>query len=317
MGEAIGWLEKALALDPTFARAHARLALIHILGQARYGASESEAERHAQLALALDPALAETQYVLGGVARRQRHWLDARAATDRALELAPNDASAHLYCAQLLIITGYTRQGIAHLEQALAIDPLLPNALFWRGRQYVFAGDLDAAERLFQRTADLGLSFANAGLAQVARARGDYAKARALTMPYLLQKGVGDCLKAPAVSLPIMLDGEIGGDATAVVKAQAVIDECLAARPTVVPLWVADFLLQIGQPKQALNVIEQGRTRDDAGLFMNFWGIWGKDARRLPEFAEFARKVGYADLWERYGAPDACRRAAPRDYTCE
>ncbi len=318
MGEAIGWLEKALTLDPGFARAHARLALIHILGQGRYGASESEAERQAQLALALDPTLAETQYVLGGVARHQRHWFDARAATDRALELAPNDASAHLYSAQLLIMTGYTRQGIAHLEQALTIDPLLPNALFWRGRQYVFAGDLDAAERLFRRAADLGLSFANVGLAQVAFARGDYSTARALMLPYfLLQQGAPSCLRNPEAAFPIMLEGMMGGDAMALEKAQAVIDECLAAKPAVVPLWAAEFLLRTGQPQRALSVIEQGPTSDDAGLFMNFWGMWGKEALRLPEFAEFARKVGFADLWDRYGAPDACRRAGPRDYRCE
>ena len=48
MGEAIGWLEKALQLDPNFARAHARLAMMHVIGQSPYGASETEAEKHAR-----------------------------------------------------------------------------------------------------------------------------------------------------------------------------------------------------------------------------------------------------------------------------
>jgi len=59
------------------------------------------------------------------------------------------------------------------------------------------------------------------------------------------------------------------------------------------------------------------RLGGDAGLFSNFWGTWGKDARRLPEFSEFARKVGFADLWDRYGAPDVRRRVAAGDYACE
>jgi TolB-like protein/Tfp pilus assembly protein PilF len=317
MGDAIGWLEQALKLDPNFARAHARLALIHVLGQARYGASNSEAERHAQLALALDPTLAETQIALSGIARRDRHFVDARAATDRALDLAPNDASVHLYAGQLLIVTGYTREGTAHLDRALSIDPLLPNALYWRGRQYAYAGDLDAAERMYERANGLGLSFANSGLGQVARLRGDYAKARELAAPYMFRNGVTDCLKNPAASVPIALEGVIGGDAAALTKARGVIDECLAAKPAIVPLWIADFLLQTGQLQRALTVIAQGRTSDDAGLFMNFWGGYGRDARRLPEFAEFARKVGFADVWDRYGAPDGCRRKRPGDFVCE
>jgi predicted Zn-dependent protease len=161
------------------------------------------------------------------------------------------------------------------------------------------------------------LSFANAGFAQLARGRGDYERARALMLPYLRQSGTGGCLGMPEVSFPIVLEGQVGGDAAAVKKAQAVVDECLAAKPANVPLWVADFLLQTGQPQRALSVIEQGPTSDDAGLFMNFWGTWGKEARRLPEFAEFARKVGLADLWDRYGAPDGCSRNGPRDYRCE
>ena len=39
--------------------------------------------------------------------------------------------------------------------------------------------------------------------------------------------------------------------------------------------------------------------------------------RRLPAFAAFARKAGFADLWDRYGAPDLCHKNAASDYVCE
>mgnify|MGYP001599993785 CR=1 FL=1 len=99
--------------------------------------------------------------------------MDARATADRALELAPDDASANLYDGQLLIDTGYTRQGIARLDRALVIDPMLPNALHWRALQYLFAGDTDMAESLWKRAAQAGLSYANFGFAEIAKARGD------------------------------------------------------------------------------------------------------------------------------------------------
>jgi hypothetical protein len=52
-------------------------------------------------------------------------------------------------------------------------------------------------------------------------------------------------------------------------------------------------------------------------LLSTLWGPRGKAARSARGFAEFARKIGYADLWERYGPPDGCRRVAQRDYACD
>jgi hypothetical protein len=47
------------------------------------------------------------------------------------------------------------------------------------------------------------------------------------------------------------------------------------------------------------------------------WRLGGKPARTSPAFAEFARKVGYAALWDQYGPPDLCRKDANGDYRCE
>ena len=70
---------------------------------------------------------------------------------DSALARDPDDASVNFYDGQLLINTGYTRRGIERVDRALAIDPLLPNALHWRAQQFLFAGDIDMAERLWKR----------------------------------------------------------------------------------------------------------------------------------------------------------------------
>ena len=325
MGEAIGWLEQAIQLDPNFAAAHARLAMIHVIGWTQYGASRSEAAQQAKIALALDPKIAETQYALSFLARQQRRFMEARKAMDRALELAPDDAAANFYDAQLLINTGYTRQGIARLDRALAIDPMLPNALHWRAEQYLFAGDPDTAERLWKRAGEVGLSYANVGYSQVAKARGDFAKARALDLPWMLTKpDYTTCLKTPEPSLRIYLEGAFGGDAAAVAKAQAVIDECLAAvsrgaagSSGKTPLWAALGLLHFGQNERALQVILQRPTNDDAGLFIYLWNSQNRAVRRLPEFAEFARKIGFAELWDKYGPPDLCKKNAAGDYACE
>jgi hypothetical protein len=47
------------------------------------------------------------------------------------------------------------------------------------------------------------------------------------------------------------------------------------------------------------------------------WGPQGRDARRLPQFAGFARKMGFAELWDQYGAPDRCAKNPNGDYRCD
>jgi hypothetical protein len=76
-------------------------------------------------------------------------------------------------------------------------------------------------------------------------------------------------------------------------------------------------LLLLGEPERALALAEQGPTSNDSPLFFWLWSDRGAAARTLPQFAEFARQVGWADLWDHYGSPDRCQRRAPRDYVCE
>ncbi len=66
-----------------------------------------------------------------------------------------------------------------------------------------------------------------------------------------------------------------------------------------------------------LEIISLLPIENDAVLLRSFWGPDGRAARRVTAFAEFARKIGFADLWERHGPPDGCRRVAPRDYACD
>jgi tetratricopeptide (TPR) repeat protein len=262
--------------------------------------------------------LAEPYNALAFLARKQRHFVDARIATDNALARDPDDAGVTFYDAQLLINTGYTRRGIERLDRALAIDPMLPNALHWRAQQFLFAGDIDMAERLWKRSEQAGLSYADAGFSQIAKARGDYATARTLTAKRILANPDAIvCLKAPAQSVPLYVEGAYGGDAAARTKERAVVDECIAAKPQKIPIWVPLSLRELGQPERALQILAQGPTYDDSGLLNYFWNPKWHDVRGLPAFAEFARGFGFAELWDKYGAPDLCHKNGGGDYVCD
>ena len=74
-------------------------------------------------------------------------------------------------------------------------------------------------------------------------------------------------------------------------------------------------LLSLGETERAFGLLGPEPTSNDplvfGTLFRDFW----PDARRSPRFPELARQVGWAELWDREGAPDGCRKVG-RDWVC-
>jgi tetratricopeptide (TPR) repeat protein len=313
--DAIAWLEQAIRLDPAFARGESQLGLAQIVLRPLSAANLAAAERHARAAMAADPTAAQPVYVMGLARRYQRRFAEAEPYLERAVAMAPGDASAHMYLGQWLIAVGYTRAGIATLDRALAIDPLLPNAANWRGYQLLYAGDVAGAKALFERTDALGLSLARGGLGEVALVQGDVARARQLMAPLPSSLTV-PCLAHPDTEFPELLAGTLRGDAAQRARAVAIVDECLATRPAPTPAWTVISLIRLGNYPRALALLATGPTSDDAGLAFRIWAPAGAPIRQLPGFAEAARRIGWVDAWEKYGAPDTCTRVAPREYAC-
>jgi TolB-like protein len=314
--EAIALLEQALKLDPRFARAASRIAILQAnLANAQMpGALSADARRNAQRAIALDPGLAEPHLALGVLARRERRFVEARAHFDRALALEPGSADVGFFVAQNLMGTGYTARGTERLDRTLLIDPLHPNALWRRALQYVDDGDLDAAEHAFSRASEMGLAWAWQGPILLADARGDFGTARKL----LDERASGlACLPEDATAYPLIDEALYGGDAAARARALAVIDACLATRPEPIPSVAATARMRLGEPALALAAIEAGLSSNEITILNAMWGPQGRDARRLPQFAGFARKMGFAELWDQYGAPDRCAKNPNGDYRCD
>ncbi len=313
---AMDQLERAIALDPGYVRAHGRLALVAAVAASYLGnnfdLSQAKAERYADAAMALDPKLAEPHVALGMVRENQDRYVEARHEYQRAIQKAPDDITARYFYGNSLARAGYLRQGGVELDRALALDPLLPNALLWRGTVAFAEGDIDAAERMYRRAQDVGLAFAGLGLAEVAAARGRREDAiRHLTVAnralmFDLPDRAADVLSAGAY-----------GDAAARAAAIAFFDEYLASKPPVVDARIAPSLLLNGEPVRALATSQARVGNNSLFLFYLLPMPIGREARALPQFAEYARAMSLADLWEEFGPPDMCRRAAAREFICE
>ena len=313
--EAIGELDQALKLDPNYARAHSRLAAIHAL-EPIYAPEATEAalaavEHEATLAIQLDPALAEPHAALGIAYDQRNRYLDGRAAMERALSLDPDDITANFWAGVEYIDNGYTAKGCAQFDRVLAIDPLLPNALLWRGIEYVYAGNLDRGQVLLQRAGDVGLAHVGVGLHLLSDARGQFAEAAKQLLAGMRVLDAG----FPVDSLPLLADG-VYGDAAARSKALAAIEEFVATKPKMLPGVVPYALLLMHENRRALVLLSQYGISNGARFYHLVWSPHGISLRALPEFADFARHIGWTELWDKYGAPDACRRVAPGNYDC-
>jgi len=314
--DAIARLEQALRLDPGYARAHSRLATLqallpaYVTGEAE--AAQAAAEAHARRASALDPALAEPHAVLGLVLSQRRRHLEALAALRQALALEPDDVTANFWYAATLTEAGYLRRGTELLDRVLSIDPIMPNALMWRGQNALIEGDLELAERLMRRAQDLGLTYVGLGLSALADARGQRAEAERL-LAAGLERLTTDL---PPGTSALLARGAFG-DSAARDATLARVEAYLATQPRVVAGAAPYALLRLDRVARALEVIRAAPTGNEAMVFNTVWGRYGRAARTSTQFPEFVRKVGFADLWDREGSPDLCHRLAPGDYACE
>ncbi len=151
--------ERSIALDPNFARAHAGLADALLIqgGQftgAEYDDLARQAEAEAQVALKLDPGLAEGHATLGVLASRNEEHAKSEAFFKQALQLNPNYATAHQWYGRELLRLGDVPGAIAELKRAIQLDPLAP--VIYSNLAFVY---------VTTRQFDLALAAAEASLA--------------------------------------------------------------------------------------------------------------------------------------------------------
>jgi TolB-like protein/Tfp pilus assembly protein PilF len=125
---AVGWLEKAVALAPDWAAAHARLARayhwIASFGEPALAAEYYPKSKAAALrALELDEKEAQAHASLGFVLfKHDRDWAGAERSIRRALELDPN---SHQWIYALYLLTaGRTGEAVSHFRLAQERNPL-------------------------------------------------------------------------------------------------------------------------------------------------------------------------------------------------
>lgn len=199
------------------------------------------------------------------------------------------------------------------IERALAIDPMVPNVMRWRGVLYLRDGNIDGAEQYLKRAKATGLRLADRELGEIAHLRGDTASARRIwndSSDPLLGQMARDARKALAIAMS-------GGDAVERARAVSAVEAYVASGPEFLPGIVPMWLAQIGQEARALELDRTRSEVDNSDFMVYLFSPDGKSLRALPEFPAYMRAKGFPALWDKYGAPDMCRKDAAGDYRCD
>src|ERR1700736_3016027 len=122
------YFERALEIDPTFARAHAGIADVHLLMGEYLIRDPIEAFHDARVAveraLALDPSLPELHATLADLQLFGRHDLRrAKESFDLALSIDPTYSTAHHFAAWHAMINDDYDGALDHLRTALGFTP--------------------------------------------------------------------------------------------------------------------------------------------------------------------------------------------------
>ena len=130
----LAW-EKALALDRSSAALNAMLGFVHSV-KARFGwGDDREAEivksrAYADRALELDPSNADAHLVLGILAAWAGHYDEAASQVRKAVQFAPGAADILNLASFILATVGYPDEALVLAQKSIALNPNHPAAYF-------------------------------------------------------------------------------------------------------------------------------------------------------------------------------------------
>jgi TolB-like protein/Tfp pilus assembly protein PilF len=286
---ALAQFDKAIAIDPDFAPAHAARARSLTTIANQYGKAgqlhelyESAIES-AQRAIEIAPGLAEAYSTLGFTLFQGR--LDARAAREpfeRSRELGAGEATVLARYAQYCARVGRKREAAESIQRALLLDKL--NPLIHRA-----AGAIEYAARNY------GASIPPARLALQMNPR--MSRAHAAIGDALFMLGRYDEARTEYLAEPA---SDFGLTGLAVVehklgRAQAARDAFakIEQEGDRVRYQQAQILSQLGQLDAAIERLQQARAIGDSGLVYARNDPWLDPLRGDPRFAGLLKSIGF------------------------
>ncbi len=152
---ALRYFEQAAEADTSYALAYAGMAktyaVLPVVSRFPIVDALTRGTQAAARAIAIDPGLGDAYAALGQL-KQNLEWDLAGALRSyrRAVKINPNDAVAHQWYAEALMLTGDLQNAASEIERALQIDPLSPAARSVRAYQSMLRADYAQADSMYQ-----------------------------------------------------------------------------------------------------------------------------------------------------------------------
>ncbi len=290
---AVGLFERAIDLDPLYAKAYAGLADSYvIMSSVAYGPQPSEeamikARAAAKEALSIDDELCEAHTSLGIVKLRYEwSWDEAEREFRRAIVLNPDYAPAHYWYANLLVVQGRADNSLRESKLAKDLDPFSPVSAMNYGRSLYYARMYDEADRYFS---------------EMLAANPDDAKALYMMGLVLLQKkryqaGI-EVLQRLHAADPLFAAAPLGyayGKVGRRAEAFDILRELdqFGGDAYVPPQEKAIVYMGLGDKNEAFNFLEEAYRERFAGLINFTTEPLFDELRPDPRFTGLARRIG-------------------------
>ncbi len=286
--------QRAILLDPNYARAYAALADSYALAPIYSETSPEEAvaagKDAAARALELDPLLAEPHAALGFIRHQYEwNWAGAEQAYQRALALNENYATAHQWYSSFLSSFGRADEALRQAERARELDPVSTSISTNLGATLYYARKFSQAVGQFQKALELNPNAAgvHAHLGMAFEQQQQYELALAAYQRAIALSGDNTQTKL-RLARTLALAGKPA-------EARKLLDELQQyAAPGTVPLYlVAGIYSALGEKEQALVTLTQSVALREESV------IWLKvdpqldSLRNDPRFTALLKSVGF------------------------
>lgn len=250
---------KAIALDPAYAAAYARLAQAEaFLGDLTGDPGGlTRAVAAAERAIALAPGSSDGYFARASLrANFLWDWSGASEDFSKALAIDPNDSESLFGYSGLLSTDGRLPDALLQLDKAIRIDPLVATFYSLRGRLLLDSGNLPAARAAFQQLLKINPAHphANVDIATIDLLGGRPEQA----LVDLQQPG------APGWRLigTSMIEYSLGHQD----KSQQALDQLIATSAQYGAYQIAEVYAWRGQKDQAFQWLERAYAQHDGGL---------------------------------------------------
>ena len=322
LARAMQMLQRAIALDPGFARAYnamAGLRAIAIVIDVHVPGTFADAEQEVNRALSLDPSLVAAHAALGMINAARGRWIDAEGRFRQAFAHDDSDPTTkQMYGLHVAGSTGFLQRYLENSQLAHRLAPAwMPNVLSLAVANMLLERH-DETEKFIRLTRNLGIPPTMPVVAdifaQLAVRAGRHDEAADLIAnalpPGIVAIGGSDVVRKALGAMHAVHDssprmGAVQGLDS--LRAQAAPKDMTQIMKRRLMLWYT----QLGALDQAYAVANESLDYfARSGIIGTAWGIlWGRELlpfRQDPRFQALVRRMNLPEYWDRFGPPDNC-----------